>query len=81
MMIVAALPASQRHFSLPSAARRSRKALRSQGPHILSKRRARARTAHPHDPTSSRSSFPPRGIRAAGPRRDALPPTPTSKSP
>jgi hypothetical protein len=81
MMIVSAPSTSQRRFSSPSAAPRSRKALRSQGPHILSKRHTRARPAHPRDRISSPSLFPPRSMRATGPRRDAPQPSAILKSP
>jgi hypothetical protein len=81
MIDVAALRTSQRRCSSPSAARRSRKAPPSQGPHILSQRRARARPVHPRDRTSSPSSFPPRTMRATGPRRDTPEPSAILKSP
>ena len=80
MIDVAALPASQRPFSSPSAARRSRKASPSQDLRILSQRRARARPVHPRDRTSSPSSFPPRTMGVAGPRRDTPEPSAILKS-
>ncbi len=81
MMIVAALPASQRHFSSPSAARRGRRALRSQDPHVPSKRRARARSARPRDRTRLPSSIPPPRLRATRHRGDKPEPSAIPKSP
>ena len=81
MMIVAAFPASQRRFSSPSAARRTRKATSPRGRPALSKRRAPARPGHPRDRTNSPSSFPPRTMRATGSRRDTPEPSAILKSP
>ena len=46
VMTVAALPAAQRRFPSPPAARRSRKAMSSQGRRSSSKRRVHAKPAH-----------------------------------
>ncbi len=81
LMIITAHPASHRRFSLPQAARRRRTALRSQDPHVLSKRRASLTPAYPRDRTRSSSSFLPAKLRASGPQGDASKPSAILKSP
>jgi hypothetical protein len=55
-MTVAALPASQRRFPSPPAARRCRKAMSSQRPQTLSARCAHARRSHARTRKRSLSS-------------------------
>ncbi len=80
-MIIAALSPSQRRFSSPPAARRSSKAMSSQGRQSFSDRRARARPAHTRDQTRLPSSVPPPRLRAASPRGDKREPSAILKSP
>jgi len=74
-MIITALPASQRGFSSPPAARRSSKPMSSRGRQSSSDRRARARPAHTRDQTRLPSSVPPPRLRAASPRGDKRDPS------
>ena len=81
LMTVAALPAAQRRFSSPPTARRSRKAMSSQGRRSSSKRRAHTRPSHPRPRKTPSSSLPPRTMRATGPRSPTSAPSATPKSP
>ncbi len=79
--MITILPASQsRSASLP-AARRTRRALSSQRPRTLSKRRAYAKPSYARDRTSSSSTFPPIRLSASGPRNHTCDPSATFKSP
>ncbi len=78
MTTITVLPASQRRSaSLPTA----RRALSSQPPQTLFKRRAHASPSHARDRTRSSSSLPPITLGASGPRSHECDPPATFKSP
>jgi len=81
MVIVAALPDSQRRFPSPPAASRSRKAISSQRPQTLSRPHAQTRPSHPRHRKNSSSSLQPRTKRATRPQSPASAPAATPKSP
>ena len=81
LMTVAALPASQRRFASPPAARRSRKAMSSRPPQTLSRRRAHTRRSHPRPRKSSSSSLPTTNTGRPRPRSPTSAPSATPKSP
>jgi len=80
-MTVAALPAAQRRFPSPPAARRSRKAMSSQRPQTVSRPHAHTRPLHPRPQKKPSSSLPPRTMRATGPPSPTSAPSATPKSP
>ena len=80
-MTVAALPAAQRRFSSPPAARRSKKAMSPQRLRTLSRRHPHVRPSYARNQTSSSSSLQPRTTRATRPQSAASAPSATPKSP
>ena len=81
MIAIAVLPASQRRSTSLPAARRTRRALSSQRPQTLFKRRAHAAPSYARDRKSSSSALPPITLGASGPRSHACDPSATFKSP
>ena len=81
MSEIAVLPASQRRSVPLPAAPRTARALSSQRPQTLSKRRAQARPSYARDRKRSASSFPSMRRGASGPRSHTGDPSATFKSP
>jgi hypothetical protein len=81
MTAIAILPASQARSASPPAARRTRRALPSQRPQTLSKRRAHATPSDARDRKSSPPALPPIILGASDPRSYACGPSVTFKSP
>ena len=81
MIAIAILPASQHRSASVPAARRTRRALSSQRPQTLFKRRAHATPSYARDRKSSSSAIPPITLGASGPRSGTSDPSATFKSP